>query len=51
MPHPVQQALFDMIFNLGITKLRKQYVKMNDAIRKENWAAAADESKRLGIDG
>lgn len=51
MPHPVQQALFDMIFNLGITKLRKQYVKMNDAIKKENWADAAAESKRLGIDG
>jgi len=51
MPHPVQKALFDMVFNLGITKLRAQYVKMNNAIKKENWVAAAAESKRVGIGG
>ncbi len=51
MPHPVQKALFDMVFNLGITKLRTQYVKMNNAIKKENWVAAAAESKRVGIGG
>ena len=48
MPHSVQKALFDMVFNLGITKLRTQYVNMNNAIKKENWVAAAAESKRLG---
>ncbi|WP_188151364.1 hypothetical protein [Teredinibacter waterburyi] len=49
MPHPVQQALFDMVFNLGITKLRAQYVKMNNSIKIENWATAAAESKRPQI--
>ena len=49
MPYSVQKALFDMVFNLGITKLRTQYVKMNNAIKKEDWVVAAAESKRVGI--
>jgi len=49
MPQAVQKALFDMVFNLGITKLRTQYVKMNNSIKIENWSVAASESKRIGI--
>ncbi len=50
MPYSVQKALLDMVFNLGITKLlRTQYVKMNNAIKKEDWIVAAVESKRVGI--
>jgi hypothetical protein len=49
VPLAVQKALFDMVFNLGITRLRTQYVNMNASIKKEQWANAAAESKRIGI--
>ncbi len=49
MPLEVQKALFDMVFNLGITKLKKQYTKMNDFIKTTSWEDAAKQSNRIGI--
>ena len=51
MPVEVQKALFDMVFNLGITKLKNQYVNMNGFIKSEKWKDAAKQSNRLGISG
>lgn len=48
-PSEVRLALFDMIFNLGMTKLKNQYVKFNNHIKEKKWQAAANESKRIGI--
>lgn len=45
-PKEVKLALFDMIFNLGQTKLQRQYKKMNAAVAKKDWLTAAKESKR-----
>ncbi len=47
-PEPVQQALFDMAFNLGIGGLKK-FVNMWHAIDARDWEAAARESARNGI--
>lgn len=49
MPEEVQLALFDMVFNLGITKLRNQYILFNNALKAERWKDAAAQSNRLGI--
>ncbi len=49
MPVEVQKALFDMAFNLGITKLKNQYVKFNGFIKLEKWDEAAKQSNRVGI--
>lgn len=49
MPVNVQKALFDMVFNLGITRLKVQYVKFNGFIKLGKWADAAKQSNRLGI--
>lgn len=49
MPVEVQKSLFDMVFNLGITKLKNQYTKMNGHIKTENWNEAAKQSNRIGI--
>jgi GH24 family phage-related lysozyme (muramidase) len=49
MPEPVQLALYDMIFNLGLPKLKHGFPRFNHHIRNRNWAAAADESHRRGI--
>jgi len=43
-------ALFDMIFNLGATKLRKSFPKFNAALKSEDFETAAKESHRLDID-
>lgn len=47
-PEPVQEALFDMGFNLGIAGLGK-FVKLRAAIDADDWATAALESHRNGI--
>lgn len=47
-PEPVQEALFDMGFNLGIAGLQK-FVKLRAAIDAGDWATAAVESRRQGI--
>ena len=45
----VQMALFDMIFNLGATKLRKGFPKFCMYIREGNFEMAAKECNRIGI--
>lgn len=46
-PSPARLALFDMIFNMGATRLRSKYPKMNRAISEDDWAEAAIESNRV----
>lgn len=48
-PENVKLALFDMIFNLGMSKLKDTYPKFNGHIRNGNYEQAALESKRNGI--
>ena len=43
---PRKTALVDMGFNLGVPKLKKEFVKFNDAVNRGDWNAAADESHR-----
>ncbi len=47
-PEPVQQALFDMAFNLGLGGLKK-FVNMLAAVDIADWETAARESHRKGI--
>lgn len=49
-PSEVRLALFDMIFNLGMTRLRVKYVKFNAAITAKDWQKAATQSNRLQVD-
>lgn len=46
-PESAKIALFDMIFNLGATKLRMLFPKFNQAIQQRDWQVAASESHRL----
>ena len=46
MPDEVQMALFDMIFNLGATRLQSQFIKFNAAIKSQDWVRASQESNR-----
>lgn len=48
-PEAVRLALFDMIFNLGMPKLRNGFPTMNKHIKAKDWAAAAEESSRKDI--
>ncbi len=45
-PINVRLALLDMIFSLGATKLKNRYPIFNDAIEREDWKKAADNSNR-----
>lgn len=45
-PLPVQKALFDMIFNLGATKLVNVFVNFDKAVKAADWKKAAQESNR-----
>jgi len=45
-PTQVRLALFDLIFNLGMTKLQSNWPIFNSAIKAKNWQKAADNSKR-----
>jgi len=45
----VQLALFDMIFNLGATKLVKSFPTFNTHIKAGDFVKASKESHRLGI--
>ncbi|MBV8732128.1 MAG: hypothetical protein JO336_20160 [Acidobacteriia bacterium] len=47
-PEPVQEALFDMAFNLGMAGLRK-FPKLLAAVTAGDWATAAAECERQGI--
>ncbi len=48
-PDEVQMALFDMIFNLGMTNLRTAWPKFNGAIKVADWKTAAAESRRRQV--
>ena len=47
-PEPVQEALFDMAFNLGMAGLGK-FVKLLAAVEARNWETAALECHRQGV--
>ena len=42
-------ALFDMAYNLGITKLTSQFPTFVKAVKDKDWTTAAKECKRGGI--
>jgi GH24 family phage-related lysozyme (muramidase) len=48
-PSDIKLALFDLIFNLGMTSLRKKWPKFNGCIASKDWVAAADNCRRKGI--
>lgn len=48
-PSEVRLALFDMIFNLGMTKLKNNWPTFNGAIKAKDWKKAAENSNRVGI--
>ncbi|QID16295.1 hypothetical protein G3580_00835 [Nitrogeniibacter mangrovi] len=45
-PLAVQMALFDLIFNLGPSRVVNVFPRLDAAIRAEDWAQAAAESNR-----
>ena len=47
-PLPAQIALWDMIYNLGPSRLRNLFPKMRQAILDADWEEAANESHRDG---
>ena len=49
LPDKVQIALFDMIFNLGKTKLKNTFPSFNAAIKASDWKKAALESNRPDV--
>jgi len=48
-PEPAQLALFDMAFNLGVSGLFRKFPKMIAAVRARDWATAAAQCHRNGI--
>jgi len=48
-PSEACAALFDMAFNLGLTKLTSGFPRFCRAVKEKSWAAAAKESRRNGI--
>lgn len=47
MPEEVQIALFDMIFNLGLIKLRTTFSKFNKAIKQKDWMKQRSKAPAL----
>ena len=47
-PVPAKLALIDMTFNLGIEKFNKAFVRLQVAVRLQNWTLAAAECHRKG---
>lgn len=45
-PETVQAALFDLIFNLGASRLMNTFPRFNQSIRASDWRTAAKESHR-----
>jgi GH24 family phage-related lysozyme (muramidase) len=45
----VQLALFDMIFNLGATKIVNVFTKFDKAIKAGDWKKTASESNRTDV--
>ena len=50
LPHNVQLALFDLIFNVGPTGLTK-FTQFNAAIKAGDWKKAAEQSNRSQVSG
>jgi GH24 family phage-related lysozyme (muramidase) len=48
-PTDVKLALFDMIFNLGMTKLRNGFPNFNRCVKAKDWLSASNECNRLDI--
>lgn len=48
-PSEVKLATFDLIFNLGMTKLKNRWPKFNGYIAKGDWQGASTECRRRGI--
>ncbi len=45
-PTEARLALLDMIFNLGMTALKRDWPKLNKAVKSKNWTEAAAQSNR-----
>lgn len=45
----VQLALFDMIFNLGATRIISSFPNFNKALKASDWKKAATESNRPDV--
>jgi len=45
-PSKARIALFDLIFNLGMTELNNNWPNFNAAVRDKDWQRAADNSSR-----
>jgi len=45
-PSEVRLALFDLIFNVGMTDLNTRWPSLKKAVKEKDWAAAANESNR-----
>ncbi|MDE3106395.1 MAG: hypothetical protein KGK08_14590, partial [Acidobacteriota bacterium] len=48
-PDAAKMALLDMVYNLGAMKLRNEYPRMNAAVLAQDWATAAQQCNRQGI--
>ena len=48
-PEPVQVALVDMAFNLGVPGLVKKFPSFVAAVKSRDWAGASRECRRRGI--
>ena len=48
-PSEVRLALFDMIFNLGMSTLKNKFKNFNKHIKAKSWASAAKESNRPDV--
>lgn len=46
-PTEVRLALFDMIFNLGMTNLKNKWPSFNKHIKAKDWQKAANNSNRM----
>jgi len=45
-PTEARLALLDMIFNLGMTALKRDWPKLNKAVKSKDWTEAATQSNR-----
>jgi len=48
-PKSAQEAVTDMAYNLGLNGLLTKFPKFVDAVKKQDWDQAAQESKRKGV--
>lgn len=48
-PYEVRLALLDMAYNLGAGALKRRWRNLNAAIQARDWAGAARECKRRGV--